>query len=202
MGQLVADAMLAATRAPENGGAQVAFQNIGGVRTGLIHRADDTVTFGDLFAALPFSNALVVVEMTGTRCRRCWKSNGGPAMRRNSCRCRPRKASATAGTSAAPLGSRVVPGSMTLNGRAIAPDQKVRVVINNFLQVGGDSFNTFDRAARADRTDGRGRAGGLLQGPWHPAGEGHGAGSGRCASIRPEPLTGPASIPGPGFAGR
>ena len=35
---------------------------------------------------------------------------------------------------------------MTLNGTAVAPDQKVRVAINNFLQVGGDSFKTFTTA--------------------------------------------------------
>ena len=146
MGQLVADAMLAATRAPENGGAQVAFQNIGGVRTGLTHRADDTVTFGDLFAALPFSNALVVVEMTGTQLQAVleeqWWAND------------PKKflpLQASQGFSyrwdmRRPFGSRVVPGSMTLNGTAVAPDQKVRVAINNFLQVGGDSFKTFTTA--------------------------------------------------------
>jgi len=35
---------------------------------------------------------------------------------------------------------------MTLDGRVIAPEQKVRVAINNFLQVGGDSFKTFTEA--------------------------------------------------------
>lgn len=145
MGQLVADAMLAATRAPENGGAQVAFQNIGGVRTGLIHRADDTVTFGDLFAALPFSNALVVLEMSGAQLQAVleeqWWANDAkflPLQASQGFRYRWDKRR--------PVGSRVVPGSMTLNGTAVAPDQKIRVAINNFLQVGGDSFKTFTTA--------------------------------------------------------
>lgn len=146
MGQLVADAMLAATRAPENGGAQVAFQNIGGVRTGLIHRADDTVTFGDLFAALPFSNALVVVELSGAQLQAVleeqWWANDPkkflPLQTSHGFNYR--------WDNRRPFGSHVVPGSMTLNGRAITPDQKIRVAINNFLQVGGDSFKTFTTA--------------------------------------------------------
>ena len=145
MGQLVADAMLAATRAPENGGAQVAFQNIGGVRTGLIHRDGDTVTFGDLFAALPFSNALVVVEMSGAQLQRVleeqWWANDAKYL--------PLQTSqgfSYRWDKRRPVGSRLVPGSMTLNGQPIAPDQKLRVTINNFLQVGGDSFKTFTEA--------------------------------------------------------
>jgi len=145
MGQLVADAMLAATRAPENGGAQIAFQNIGGVRTGLIHRDGDTVTFGDLFAALPFSNALVVVEMSGAQLQQVleeqWWANDAKYL--------PLQTSqgfSYRWDKRRPVGSRLVPGSLMLNGQPIAPGQKVRVVINNFLQVGGDSFKTFAEA--------------------------------------------------------
>ena len=145
MGQLVADAMLAATRAPENGGAQVAFQNVGGVRTGLIHRPDDSVTFGDLFAALPFSNALVVVEMSGAQLQRAleeqwWAGDAKWLPLQTS------QGFSYRWDKRRPVGSRVVPGSMTLDGRVIAPEQKVRVAINNFLQVGGDSFKTFTEA--------------------------------------------------------
>ncbi|MDH0866821.1 bifunctional metallophosphatase/5'-nucleotidase [Mitsuaria sp. GD03876] len=139
MGQLVADAMLAATRGPAQGGAQIAFTNIGGVRTGLVHRADDRVTYGDLFAALPFSNMLTVVEMNGTLLQRVleeqWQNNGTKWM--------PLQLSqgfSYRWDARRPLGSRVVPGSMTLDGKPIAPNQTLRVAINSFLQVGGDGF--------------------------------------------------------------
>lgn len=145
MGQLVADAMLAATRAPASGGAQMAFTNIGGVRTGLIHRPDDRVTYGDLFAALPFSNAVVVVEMTGAQLQRVleeqWRARGGqsgeywlPLQLSQGFSYRWDKRQA--------IGSRVVPGSMALDGQSIAPDQTLRVAVNSFLQVGGDGFRT------------------------------------------------------------
>ena len=145
MGQLVADAMLAATRSPASGGAQMAFTNIGGVRTGLIHRPDDRVTYGDLFAALPFSNAVVVVEMTGAQLQRVleeqWRARGGqsgeywlPLQLSQGFSYRWDKRQA--------IGSRVVPGSMALDGQSIAPDQTLRVAVNSFLQVGGDGFRT------------------------------------------------------------
>ncbi|WP_423600742.1 bifunctional metallophosphatase/5'-nucleotidase [Roseateles sp. MS654] len=145
MGQLVADAMLAATRAPASGGAQMAFTNIGGVRTGLIHRPDDRVTYGDLFAALPFSNAVVVVEMTGAQLQRVleeqWRARGGqsgeywlPLQLSQGFSYRWDKRQ--------PIGSRVVPGSMALDGQSIAPDQTLRVAVNSFLQAGGDGFRT------------------------------------------------------------
>jgi 5'-nucleotidase len=139
MGQLVADSMLAATRAPAAGGAQIALVNIGGVRTGLIHRDDDRVTFGDLFAALPFSNMVVVVEMNGARLQQVleqqWQNNDAKWMPLQlsqgfSYRWDQRR----------PFGARVVPGSMTLAGKPIGPDQTLRVAINSFLQVGGDGF--------------------------------------------------------------
>lgn len=145
MGQFVADAMLAATRSPASGGAQMAFTNIGGVRTGLIHRPDDRVTYGDLFAALPFSNAVVVVEMTGAQLQRVleeqWRARGGqsgeywlPLQLSQGFSYRWDKRQA--------IGSRVVPGSMALDGQPIAPDQTLRVAVNSFLQVGGDGFRT------------------------------------------------------------
>ncbi len=59
---LIADSALAATRAPENGGAQVAFVNATGVRIAL--PAGD-ILYKDAFAMMPFGNNLVVMTLTG-----------------------------------------------------------------------------------------------------------------------------------------
>lgn len=145
VGQLVADSMLAAMRSPENGGAQIAFTNVGGVRTGIIHRDDDHVTFGDLFATLPFSNALVVVEMSGEQLRQVleqqWQANDSKFLALQvsqglSYRWDKRR----------PVGARLVPGSLMLDGRPVTPTQTLRVAINDFLQVGGDGFTVFSQA--------------------------------------------------------
>src|SRR4029453_15901885 len=53
LGDIVADAQLAATRAEEKGGAVIAFTNPGGVRAALTRRGDGAVTFGALFATPP-----------------------------------------------------------------------------------------------------------------------------------------------------
>lgn len=145
VGQLVADSMLALMRTPENGGAQLALTNIGGVRTGIVHRDDDRVVFGDLFATLPFSNALVVVEMTGAQLKQVleeqWQGSADKMLA-----LQVSEGFGYRWDKRLPKGSRVVAGSMTLNGRPIAPTQTLRVAINDFLQVGGDSFVTFKDA--------------------------------------------------------
>ena len=68
MGDLIADAEPSATSAPDRGGAVIAFMNAGGIRAGLAGKRD--VTYGDLYAAQPFSNKLVVVSITGDILRR------------------------------------------------------------------------------------------------------------------------------------
>ncbi len=62
MGDVVADADLASTRAPEKGGAEVAFMNPGSIRTGI---EGPTVSYGNLYTAQPFGNQLTVHTMTG-----------------------------------------------------------------------------------------------------------------------------------------
>ena len=67
LGQVIADAQLAATSAPDKGGAVIAFTNPGGIRTGLKRSEDGTVTYADLFAAQPFGNNLVTLTLTGAQ---------------------------------------------------------------------------------------------------------------------------------------
>ncbi|SEL60729.1 5'-nucleotidase [Roseateles sp. YR242] len=141
VGQAVADAMLTATAAPDAGGAQIALTNIGGVRTGIVRRPDGVVTFGDLFAALPFSNALVVMEYTGAQLQQAleeqWQANDSKFL--------PLQVSrglTYQWDKRRPVGQRLVPGSLTLNGQPVRADQRLRVVVNSFLQAGGDGFVT------------------------------------------------------------
>ena len=42
---------------------------------------------------------------------------------------------------ARPVGQRVVPGSLRLNGQPIEPGAAVRVTVNGFLAAGGDNFS-------------------------------------------------------------
>src|SRR5690606_3240119 len=67
MGNLIADAILWGTQAPEDGGAQIAFMNIGGIRASF--RMNDIshdeepgeITYAEAFQVAPFGNILVTI---------------------------------------------------------------------------------------------------------------------------------------------
>jgi 5'-nucleotidase len=146
LGNLIADAQLHATRAPERGGAQIAFTNPGGVRASLVPREDGSVLFSQLFAVHPFGNDLVTLTLTGAQIRELLEQqftgyrNGQTA---------PRVLQPSAGfryvwrSSAAP-GQRV--GSVTLDGRELDPQAAYRVTVNSYLADGGDRFSVFNGA--------------------------------------------------------
>ena len=135
LGQVVADAQLAATA---DVGAQIALTNPGGLRAPLAGDADGSVRYEDLFAAQPFSNALVTLTLSGAQLLQVLEQQWAGQVR-------PRVLQVSRGLSytwdaAAPVGRRVVPGSLQLDGRAIAPEQRLRVTVNAFLASGGDNF--------------------------------------------------------------
>src|SRR5262249_39642167 len=66
LGNIIADAQLAATREGPDG-AVIAFTNPGGVRGYLDKRGDGAVTFAELFAAQPFGNQLVTFTLSGAQ---------------------------------------------------------------------------------------------------------------------------------------
>ena len=65
LGDVIADAQLAATRSEANGGAVAAFTNPGGIRTDIVKKADGAASFADIFASQPFRNQLVTLTLTG-----------------------------------------------------------------------------------------------------------------------------------------
>jgi 5'-nucleotidase len=138
LGDIVADAQLAATNAEDKGGAVVAFTNPGGVRTHIIKRPDSDVTYGDVFASQPFRNQLVTLTLSGAQIREMLEQQWvDPA--------RPRILQVSKGFSytwdnAKPLGERIVGESIRLNGQPLAPSATYRVTVNNFLADGGDGF--------------------------------------------------------------
>ncbi|MBN8963134.1 MAG: bifunctional metallophosphatase/5'-nucleotidase [Rhizobiales bacterium] len=138
LGDIVADAQLAATQAADKGGAAIALTNPGGVRSPIIRRDDGSITYGDVFAAQPFRNQLVTMTLTGAQIKAALEQQWlDPA--------RPRVLQISKGFSytwdnAKPLGDRIAAASMTLNGAPIDPAASYRVTVNNFLAVGGDGF--------------------------------------------------------------
>lgn len=143
LGDLIADAYLAATRAPEAGGAQIAFINETSVRADVIPAANGDVTFGQLFMAQPFGNTLVVRSFTGHQIRALLEQQfaSGPNSAQRPIILIPARGFTFSYDLTRPAGQRIV--EMRLDGRPIADDRTYRVATNNFLAAGGDSFTLF-----------------------------------------------------------
>jgi len=145
---LIADSMLAATRAPENGGAQIALVNGTGVRVDL---PGGDVRYDAAFAMMPFGNNLVVMTLTGAQLKTALEQQY--VQTRTGFTRSAVLASSVGFTYAVdmtkPAGSRVV--DMRLNGKPVDPAAPYRVTLNNYLASGGDQLSAF--TAGTDITD-------------------------------------------------
>ncbi|MBM0169555.1 bifunctional metallophosphatase/5'-nucleotidase [Altererythrobacter sp. C41] len=142
LGNLIADAQLFATR---DAGAQIALMNNSGVRAPIVPDADGTVTFGDIYAAQPFGNALVTKSYTGAQLlallEQQFDEDGFVQTFSVS------EGFAFSYDMGRPAGRRVV--SATLEGEPIDPAATYRVTMNSFLAAGGDTFTVFADGADA-----------------------------------------------------
>ncbi|ADL49437.1 MULTISPECIES: bifunctional metallophosphatase/5'-nucleotidase [Micromonospora] len=147
LGNLIADAQLAATDTEQN--AVAAFMNPGGVRADL---DAGPVTYAEAFTVQPFANNLVTLDLTGAQLYCMLEQQFTVA--------RVLYASSTvnyvvdvngttapAGTPCA--GTRVVRGSLTINGTPVTDTATYRVTVNNFLAGGGDGFSVLTGGTNA-----------------------------------------------------
>jgi 5'-nucleotidase len=138
LGDIVADAQLAATSADARGGAVIAFTNPGGVRTDIARKEEGAVTYADVFASQPFRNQLVTLTLTGMQIKNMleqqWLDPKRPRILQVS------KGFSYAWDDAKPSGDRIIADRISLNGQRIDPAASYRVTVNNFLAVGGDGF--------------------------------------------------------------
>lgn len=150
LGDVLADALLASTGSASVPGsaadhAEIAFLNSGGIR-GVIAAppagaATRQVTYGDLYAIAPFGNHVETTTLTGAMIRRLleqqFRDDGSRKILQVSAGFSYRYRSNT------PAGQHIVPGSIRLNGRPIAPDDAIRVASFDFLMDGGEGFTVF-----------------------------------------------------------
>ncbi len=138
LGDIIADAQLAATSTAATGGAVLAVTNPGGVRSDIIKKDDGAVTYADVFASQPFRNQLVTLTLTGSQIKNMleqqWLDPKRPRILQVS------KGFAYMWDGAKPYGERVMADRMSLNGQRIDPAASYRVTVNNYLSVGGDGF--------------------------------------------------------------
>ncbi len=127
MGNLIADAMLAAT---EKQGTVMALMNRGGVRGGL---DAGPITYGEAISVQPFNNTLVVLDLSGAEIIAALENGAA----------RDRVTQVSKGLEVEfdfrkAAGSRVV--SVRFRGQALESNKTYRVVVNNFMAKGGDDY--------------------------------------------------------------
>jgi 5'-nucleotidase len=143
LGNLIADAQLAATRSPAAGGSRIAFMNPGGVRADLIPGPDGSVTYGQIYAVQPFGNSLVVKTLTGRQIKALLEqqfNSGSNTVER------PNVLLVSSGFTysydlSRPAGQRII--NPRLGGSPLDDNAAYRVTMGSFLASGGDNFTLF-----------------------------------------------------------
>ena len=158
LGDVIADAQLAATSSATTGNALVAFMNPGGIRADLLAssissggEAVGEVTYGEAFTVQPFGNSLVTKTMTGAQLRTLLEQQFAGCGGQLTSKTLQISAGLKYEQSAAPLPATPTPadcaaqiGTIWINGTAIDRAGSYRVTMNNFLATGGDGFTEFN----------------------------------------------------------
>jgi 5'-nucleotidase len=144
MGDVIADAQLEATEA--SGNAVIAFMNPGGIRANILAATisggeqPGEVTYGEAFTVQPFGNSLVTETLSGSQIDAVLEQQfGNPDPSSN------RILQVSHGftytwDASQPVGQRVDPATIKLNGTTIDPQGQYQVTVNSFLATGGDGF--------------------------------------------------------------
>jgi 5'-nucleotidase len=148
LGDVIADAQLAATHDAGTGAARVAFMNPGGIRADLPFNAPTgQVTYGDAFTVQPFGNSLVTMTLTGAQIKTMLETQFPGCNGQTSSRVLQVSAGfAYRYSNSGACNARV--SSMTIDGVPVDPAASYRVTVNSFLADGGDGF-----AVLVDGTD-------------------------------------------------
>jgi 2',3'-cyclic-nucleotide 2'-phosphodiesterase/3'-nucleotidase len=136
VGNLVADAMRAAV------GADIAFQNSGGLRADL---PEGVVTRGGIYEVMPFDNTIVTMELTGAEVRRVIEDG-----------LRTGRVHQVSGLRIAFDPTRPEMGRVTslraADGGPFDEARAYRVAVNNFMADGGDDSSTLARGRNKQDT--------------------------------------------------
>jgi 5'-nucleotidase len=162
-GNLIADAQLAATAAPDTGAAVAAFMNPGGVRSDFTFaqsgaEGDGNVTYGEAFTVQPFGNSLVTLTLSGAQVLEMLKQqwcaqefarvllpSAGVSYTYS-------LGAATALLGQPCEGAANPVSNLTIGAVAVDPAASYRITVNSFLAEGGDRFTVL--AAGTDRLGG------------------------------------------------
>lgn len=145
LGDLIADAQLAATRPL---GAQLALMNLGGIRADLLlEEGQERVNYGQVAAVQPFNNTLSILTLTGAQLRELLEQQwqGG---NRGFYPLQPSASLSYRWDGRRPQGRHVIAESLMIDGQPVKPQQAYRVAVNSFLADGGDNFSVLTQASQ------------------------------------------------------
>jgi 2',3'-cyclic-nucleotide 2'-phosphodiesterase (5'-nucleotidase family)/predicted AlkP superfamily pyrophosphatase or phosphodiesterase len=150
MGNMVADAMR-----EKYPGIDAAFTNSGGLRQDLLMappsagEAVGEITWGEVFAVLPFGNRTTIITLTGDQLRQAFVNGFSPVCNPNIATGRFPQVSglkatfACSGTTAVVTGMWKTPSGPAGPATPIGPTDSVRLVTNDFMYTGGDGYTVF-----------------------------------------------------------
>lgn len=147
MANLVADSILWGTADEADGGAQIAFMNVGGVRASLIYdqisngEEPGEVTYEEAYNVAPFGNLLVSIDMTGEQVKAVLEQQYVPDRGREYLALGVSEGFTYTWDDSQPEGEKV--SEMELDGVPLEDDEVYRIATLNFLQEGGDDFSAF-----------------------------------------------------------
>jgi 5'-nucleotidase len=149
LGNLVADSLADALKAPELGGAEIGVVNPGGLRNELYFAPDGIITYAEADSVLPFVNNLWTTSLSGAQVRTLleqqWQTNTDGSV--------PSRAYQQLGLSrnvsytydaARAAGDRIT--AIRVNGEPVDPAKSYRIGTFSFLATGGDNFRIFKDA--------------------------------------------------------
>lgn len=139
IGNYIADAMLARTKAIAGHEADVALTNAGGIRVQL--KAGD-ITKKDLYSLLPFPTTLVVVEATGAELKRALE-NGVSKVEEQAGRFPQISGMSFTYDPSQPAGQRVV--EVLVGGKALDEKKTYKIATNDFITAGGDGYVSLNK---------------------------------------------------------
>jgi 5'-nucleotidase len=145
LGDVIADAELAATKAKTTGAAQMALSAHGFIRTDL---SKGTVTYGEVYAAQPFGHRLVTLGLTGRQLDRvlelqfCNSSSPSPD---EEVPLGVSKGFTYSYDPSLACGHRIRIRDFRLNGKKLTADGTVRVTVNSFFASGDNGFSVLTK---------------------------------------------------------
>lgn len=144
LGDIIADAMLEASRNAPGGNAQIAFMNPGGIRAS-ITPVNGRITYGQIFDVQPFGNSVLTMSFSGSDIHDLLEQQWTGGNERSPMVLQVSSGFSYTWDAAKPVGQRVDPARISLNGAAVLAGNRYRIAVNDFMAAGGDNFTVLAR---------------------------------------------------------